>query len=202
MKFIESHRKELQSKYKKFETFNDKFEISDEILANMQTLAEQEKIKFDEKQYQEVPAAHQNATKALIARDLWDMNEYFQIMNTTDSSVLQDPESSNEGAYEKGGKVITLSLSKQPAVQPAVYIDIHNRTACTDSRTCQYIRGIMYTLIHTDTPTEQAHKAEGAITYHLGYFMHREVASAKADAVCPEGNEGLLSWLYGCTLSG
>ena len=67
----------------------------------MQTLAEQEKIKFDEA-IPEVPAAHQNATKkALIARDLWDMNEYFQIMNTTDSSVLQALKVLNEGAYEK-----------------------------------------------------------------------------------------------------
>lgn len=101
MKFIESHRKELQSKYKKFETFNDKFEISDEILANMQTLAEQEKIKFDEKQYQKSLPLIKTQLKALIARDLWDMNEYFQIMNTTDSSVLQALKVLNEGAYEK-----------------------------------------------------------------------------------------------------
>ena len=33
-------------------------------------------------------------------------------------------------------------------------------------------------------------------------YVGTSVASAKADAVCPEGNEGLLSWLYGCTLSG
>lgn len=101
MKFIESHRKELQSKYKKFETFNDKFEISDEILANMQTLAEQEKIKFDEKQYRKSLPLIKTQLKALIARDLWDMNEYFQIMNTTNSSVLQALKVLNEGAYEK-----------------------------------------------------------------------------------------------------
>mgnify|MGYP000037604444 CR=1 FL=1 len=101
MKFIESHRKELQSKYKKFETFNDKFEISDEILANMQPLAEQEKIKFDEKQYRKSLPLIKTQLKALIARDLWDMNEYFQIMNTTNSSVLQALKVLNEGAYEK-----------------------------------------------------------------------------------------------------
>ena len=91
----------MQSKYKKFETFNDKFEISDEILANMQTLAEQEKIKFDEKQYRKSLPLIKTQLKALIARDLWDMNEYFQIMNTTDSSVLQALKVLNEGAYEK-----------------------------------------------------------------------------------------------------
>lgn len=67
----------------------------------MQTLAEQEKIKFDEKQYQKSLPLIKTQLKALIARDLWDMNEYFQIMNTTDSSVLQALKVLNEGAYEK-----------------------------------------------------------------------------------------------------
>ena len=101
MKFIEKNRKELQNKYKKFETFNDKFEISDEVLANMSSLADQEKIKFDEKQYQKSLPLIKTQLKALIARDLWDMNEYFQIMNTTNNSVLQALKVLNEGAYEK-----------------------------------------------------------------------------------------------------
>lgn len=101
MKFIEKNRKELQNKYKKFETFNDKFEISDEVLANMRSLTDQEKIKFDEKQYQKSLPLIKTQLKALIARDLWDMNEYFQIMNTTNNSVLQALKVLNEGAYEK-----------------------------------------------------------------------------------------------------
>lgn len=101
MKFIEDHRKELQNKYKKFETFNNKFEISDEVLANMQTLADKEKIKFDEKQYQQSLPLIKTQLKALIARDLWDMNEYFQIMNTTNNSVIQALKVLNEGMYEK-----------------------------------------------------------------------------------------------------
>ena len=67
----------------------------------MQTLAEQEKIKFDEKQYRKSLPLIKTQLKALIARDLWDMNEYFQIMNTTDSSVIQALKDLNEGAYEK-----------------------------------------------------------------------------------------------------
>ena len=38
-------------------------------------------------------------------------------------------------------------------------------------------------------------RADGAITYHLGYFTLSEVARAKAVAVCPEGKDGLPSWL-------
>lgn len=41
--YIEKHRKELQNKYKKFEAFNEKFEIDDNFLAEIRTLADKEK---------------------------------------------------------------------------------------------------------------------------------------------------------------
>ncbi len=99
MKFIENHRKELQSKYRKFETFHDKFEIGDEVLTNMRVLADKENIRFDEAQYQKSLPLIKTQLKALIARDLWDMNEYFQLMNTTNNSVTQALKVLNEGAY-------------------------------------------------------------------------------------------------------
>lgn len=101
MKFIEKHRKELQSRYKKFETFNDKFEVGDELLASMRAFADGEKIAFNEEQYQKSLPLIKTQLKALIARDLWDMNEYFRVMNTTNSSVLQALKVLDEGAYEQ-----------------------------------------------------------------------------------------------------
>lgn len=52
MKYIEGHRKELQQKYTKFETFKSNFEIGDDILSEMKELADKEKIVFDKKQYE------------------------------------------------------------------------------------------------------------------------------------------------------
>lgn len=101
MKFIENHRKELKNKYKKFDTFNEKFEIGDEILNDMLATAEKEKIEFNEEQYKKSLPLIKTQLKALIARDLWDMNEYFQVMNTTNNSVKQALKVLNEGTYEK-----------------------------------------------------------------------------------------------------
>ncbi len=97
--YIEKHRKELQKKYKKFEPFNEKFEIDDNFLAEIRTLADKEKIKFDEKQYNQSLPLIKTQLKALIARDLWDMNEYFQVMNSTNQSVQQALKVLNEGIY-------------------------------------------------------------------------------------------------------
>ncbi len=69
------------------EAFNEKFRSSDNFLAGIRTLADKEKIKFDEKQYNQSLPLIKTQLKALIARDLWDMNEYLQVMNSTNQSV-------------------------------------------------------------------------------------------------------------------
>ena len=78
MKFIEDHRKELADKYKKFDSFNEKFVIDDDMLATLREMGEKEGVKFNEEQYQKALPLIKTQLKALIARDLWDMNEYFR----------------------------------------------------------------------------------------------------------------------------
>ena len=99
--YIEHHRKELQRKYKDFNSFNQKFEIDDAFMADMRTLADKEGVKFDEMQYNRSLPLIKTQLKALIARDLWDMSEYYQVMNITNESVQQALHVLNEGTYEK-----------------------------------------------------------------------------------------------------
>ena len=42
MQFIEEHRKELANKYKKFESFNEKFVIDDNMLDTLREMGEKE----------------------------------------------------------------------------------------------------------------------------------------------------------------
>ena len=99
--YIEKHRQELKNKYKDFKAFDRKFEIDDTFMADVKALAEKEKIAFDEEQYAQSLPLVKTQLKALIARDLWDMNEYFQVMNTTDRTVQQALKVLNEGGYEQ-----------------------------------------------------------------------------------------------------
>lgn len=101
MKFIENHRKDLANQYKKFDTFNDKFTIDDNMLAVLREMGEKEGVKFDEKQYETSLPLIKTQLKALIARDLWDMNEYFQVMNSTNQSVQKALEILNTDEYQK-----------------------------------------------------------------------------------------------------
>ena len=101
MKFIEDHRKELADKYKKFDSFNEKFVIDDDMLATLREMGEKEGVKFNEEQYQKALPLIKTQLKALIARDLWDMNEYFRVMNTTNESVQKALEIFRSGEYQK-----------------------------------------------------------------------------------------------------
>ena len=61
--------------------------IDEQMLADIRAAADKEKIEFNEEQYNKSLPLIKTQLKALIARDLWDMNEYFQVINTTNNSV-------------------------------------------------------------------------------------------------------------------
>lgn len=99
MNYEDRHREELQKTYKKkFSRYKEQFEVGDEILQDLRQLADNEKIAFDEAQYTRSLPLIRLQLKALIARDLFEMNEYFQIINETNDSylealrILNDPE--------------------------------------------------------------------------------------------------------------
>ena len=61
MQFIEGHRKELKNKYKKFESFDEKFVVDDDMLAILKEIGEKEGVKFNEEQYQKSLPSYQDA---------------------------------------------------------------------------------------------------------------------------------------------
>lgn len=101
MNYIEKHRKELQAKYKKFDTFNQKWQVEQTLLDELRATADKEQIAFDQAQYDRSLPLIKRQLKALIARDLWDMNEYYQVINTGNESVQQALKVLNEGVYEQ-----------------------------------------------------------------------------------------------------
>ena len=100
-KHIEANRQKLKSKYKNFNAYNAEFEISDEVMKQLKELGDKEGIEFNEEQYNKSLPLIKTQLKALIARDLWDMNEYYQVMNSTNESVNKALHILKSGEYEK-----------------------------------------------------------------------------------------------------
>lgn len=100
IQYIDGNRARLLSEYKDFDTFNERFQIGDDILNSMRRMADDEKIEFNEEQYAISIPLIRTQLKALIARDLWEMNEYFRVMNETNISVTRAVELLETNGYE------------------------------------------------------------------------------------------------------
>ena len=114
MQYIDKNRTELKKKYPTFEKFKASYEVPNELLNQLMTVGEKEIAKIDsiqfEKSKQQLSKSESKPSteklevastqfetskpliklqlKALIACDLWEMNEYYQIMNV-DNEALQ-----------------------------------------------------------------------------------------------------------------
>ncbi|MBR7066442.1 MAG: S41 family peptidase [Prevotella sp.] len=90
LKYIDANRKSLKKRYASFEDFNANYEVPqsfvDSVIANGE--ASEVKPKDDEELATTLPYLR-TQLKALVARDLWDMNEYFQVMNETNDIILK-----------------------------------------------------------------------------------------------------------------
>lgn len=81
MNYVDQHRTELSAKYPKFVQFSQQFEVSPEMIEEMKTLAQEENIEFKEEEYERSKALIKLQIKALIARDIYDVGEYYQVIN-------------------------------------------------------------------------------------------------------------------------
>ncbi len=102
MQFIDKNRADLKKKYSSFDKFKKEFEVDETFFSQLISAAEKEKIKIDTVQLATSKSLIKLQLKALVARDLWEMNEYYQIMDADNESlqkaveILQTP-----GTYEK-----------------------------------------------------------------------------------------------------
>ncbi len=87
MKYIDHNRKDLQNRFKNFDSFNREFVVDDSLLDPLLKAATEAGIEFNQEQYQRSLPLLKTQLKALLARDLWDMSEYFHVMNTSNETM-------------------------------------------------------------------------------------------------------------------
>ena len=100
IKYTENHKASILNKYKTFDKFEKNFEISDEDVKAIEDEAAKVDIKYDAKQMQTSMPLLRTQFKALVARDIWGMNEYYKIINTLNENVKKALQILNDGGYE------------------------------------------------------------------------------------------------------
>ena len=86
MNYVDAHRTELKRQYPAIAPFKKSFTVPETILSELKEMAEAEKIAYKEEEYNQSLELIKLQTKALIARDLFDSSEYFQIINDVNES--------------------------------------------------------------------------------------------------------------------
>lgn len=89
LKLIDAYRSQWLEQYKTFDRFNQEFEITSAMLEDLQTIGKKLGAVYKEDEYQVSLPLIKVQMKALIARDLWNMSEYFQVINQLNDSMIK-----------------------------------------------------------------------------------------------------------------
>ena len=89
--YIDEHRKELIAKYKDITDFENRFEVDEALLQMLKAQGEKDNVKIEggEEEYQRSLPMLKLQLKQLVARDLWDMNDFMMFYNKTEDEFLK-----------------------------------------------------------------------------------------------------------------
>nr|MBP7471692.1 S41 family peptidase [Prevotella sp.] len=88
LKFIDDNRKKLKARFSDFSEYNSSYEVPQSLVDDIFKQGEKKNIKpKDDDELKRTIPYLKLQLKALIARDLWDMSEYFQVINSSSDTV-------------------------------------------------------------------------------------------------------------------
>ena len=88
LRFVDNHRKELKLRWTDFADYKQNFEIPQSLVDEILAEGEKQNIKpKDDAELQKTLPYLRLQMKALIARDLWEMSEYFSVFNESSEIV-------------------------------------------------------------------------------------------------------------------
>ena len=86
--YVDKNRKQLKKQYPSFARFKQEFEIPQSVTDAIIAEAEKQNIKpKDNEELQQTLPYLRMQLKALVARDIWEMSQYFAVMNETNDVV-------------------------------------------------------------------------------------------------------------------
>jgi carboxyl-terminal processing protease len=101
LNLLDKERGKLLSKYPTFESFKKGFSIDENFMNNFFVFAEKEGVKKNEKEYETSKKLIQTRLKADLARNLYNTDAFFEIINELEPSYLKAIDVLKDGSYEK-----------------------------------------------------------------------------------------------------
>ena len=96
------HREEIRAQYADFEQFNKIFVVGKDLIDGLKKAAEEAKVEWNDEQFKRSEKFVLLQVKALIARNVWETQEYYRVMASEDAGIQKAMEIlDNEKSYKK-----------------------------------------------------------------------------------------------------
>ena len=99
LSYTDRNRSQLTRRYRSFDAFSREYEIDAAAIEGLKAAGEKNGVRFDQKQYDVSAPEIKSVMKALVARDIWDMNEYFRVINENDPAISKALEVLNDSRF-------------------------------------------------------------------------------------------------------
>ena len=101
--YLDKNREELKLKYPDFATFKSDFKVDDKMFAGIKLASEKKEIEpKDSTEYEDSKKDIELIVRALLARDVWNTSEFYEIINETDEGLKNAVEIiSDKKKYQK-----------------------------------------------------------------------------------------------------
>lgn len=87
MDYVLENRDVIKNKYYLFDAYNNSFVVDDSMIDDLRAMAEKDGVTWDEEQYLRSEDLLKMQIKALIARNIWDIEKYYQVILREDDAV-------------------------------------------------------------------------------------------------------------------
>lgn len=87
LNYTDEHREQLEKKYSNVNDLNENFEVTTEMINKIVKGGADDGIEKNEESLTFIEPALKRQIKALIARDIFSLNDYFRIANTDDDAI-------------------------------------------------------------------------------------------------------------------
>ncbi len=85
--YVDSNRDRLNRQYQTFEQFIENFSFTDSEIDSLINIGNEMGVEFVREEYDISESQIKMILKGLVARDIWDMSEYYQIVNQDDAVI-------------------------------------------------------------------------------------------------------------------
>ena len=84
-----NNREQIMHDYPEFSEFNKKFQITETMIDTLKKMAEQDKIIWSDEDFKRSEKYIRLQIKALIARNVWEMQQYYEVTLTEDPTIMK-----------------------------------------------------------------------------------------------------------------